>query len=343
MTKPFPVHLTFLGIILFAALVVACDGAQSMPPVDQERVDSAADWLVSTHQNADGGYTSFSQGADQAASDVNQTLDVIIGLAATGSDPAEPRGDASASPVGYLEANAPALAEYAAGNNAQAGKAIMAIVAAGEDPASFAGRNLVNELTAISVDVAALPAADPTSLSLTILGLVSADAPVPETLVTALIALQDQQSGGELAGSWDDGYGTAGNADATAMAIMALVAADSPEATDSLKAAQAFLLEVQDASGGFAYAPGFPTSANSTALVVQALHALGEPYWEDDGTWARAGGTPLDALLAFQSASGAFQADFGGGPSDDFFATVQSLPAAAGVTLPPPAWSETGS
>jgi hypothetical protein len=35
-------------------------------------------------------------------------------------------------------------------------------------------------------------------------------------------------------------------------------------------------------------------------------------------------------LLAFQSETGAFQADFGDGPFDDFYSTVQALPAAAG-------------
>ena len=35
-----------------------------------------------------------------------------------------------------------------------------------------------------------------------------------------------------------------------------------------------------------------------------------------------------------QAESGAFQADFGDGPLDDFFSTVQSIPAAAGKAFP---------
>ena len=35
----------------------------------------------------------------------------------------------------------------------------------------------------------------------------------------------------------------------------------------------------------------------------------------------------LDTLLAWQGASGAFQADFGDGPFADFFTTVQAMPA----------------
>jgi hypothetical protein len=47
--------------------------------------------------------------------------------------------------------------------------------------------------------------------------------------------------------------------------------------------------------------------------------------------------TPLLALLSFQSVSGAFQADYGQGPFDDFYATVQAIPAAAGESFPLPA------
>ena len=61
----------------------------------------------------------------------------------------------------------------------------------------------------------------------------------------------------------------------------------------------------------------------------------GEDVTATEGRWATAGGSPLDALLAFQGDSGAFRADFGDGPADDFYSTVQAIPAAAGHTLPP--------
>jgi hypothetical protein len=44
----------------------------------------------------------------------------------------------------------------------------------------------------------------------------------------------------------------------------------------------------------------------------------------------------LNALLLAQGESGAFQADFGDGPFDDFFTTVQAIPAVAGKAFPLP-------
>jgi hypothetical protein len=95
-----------------------------------------------------------------------------------------------------------------------------------------------------------------------------------------------------------------------------------------------FLHASQQPDGGWAYAPGFATSANSTALVAQALTALGEDWMDEEGSWSVEGQTPLAALLSFQSENGAFQADFGQGPVEDFFSTVQTIPALAGQWLP---------
>jgi hypothetical protein len=100
-------------------------------------------------------------------------------------------------------------------------------------------------------------------------------------------------------------------------------------------AARDFLVAAQPTEGGWGYGAGLPASANSTALVIQALIALGVDPTATGGEWAKAGRSPLDALLAWQGESGAFQADFGDGPSDDFYSTVQAIPAAAGRTLPP--------
>jgi hypothetical protein len=92
-------------------------------------------------------------------------------------------------------------------------------------------------------------------------------------------------------------------------------------------------------TAGWEYGPGFGDNANSTALVVQALAVTGNNYYEDDGPWAQNGHSPLTALLNWQNSTGAFQADLGQGPFDDFFSTVQAIPAAKGIPLPLPAWN----
>jgi hypothetical protein len=62
-------------------------------------------------------------------------------------------------------------------------------------------------------------------------------------------------------------------------------------------------------------------------MVVQTLNMLGEDVTSSESDWAVDDGTsPMTALLAWQNAeTGAFQADFGEGRSDNLYATVQSL------------------
>ena len=51
-----------------------------------EALLSAADWLISAHQNEDGGFSSFSIGADSAPSDVGGTVDALLALASADAD-----------------------------------------------------------------------------------------------------------------------------------------------------------------------------------------------------------------------------------------------------------------
>lgn len=287
---------------------------------------AAANWLMTAHQNKDGGFTSFSAGAGEAPSDVGGTTDALLALAAAGAD--------VETLVAYLADSGEALAAYAGGGGSFAGKLALALVTAGQNPRDFAGQDIVAILTGQIGEDGAINSATPFEQSLAIMGLAASGEIVPESATSWLAALQAAE--GDLAGSWDDGFGTAGNPDATAMAVMALnFAGAEPEA-----AAQGidFLLQAQLETGGWEYGPGFGENANSTALAVQALALAGQDV--SDG---------LTALLSWQSEAGAFQADFGSGPFDDFFSTVQALPALAlaqpvPVLLgPPPAAAPTAT
>jgi hypothetical protein len=89
---------------------------------------------------------------------------------------------------------------------------------------------------------------------------------------------------------------------------------------------------VQNADAGWPYQNpstySTETDANSTALVLQAIYAVGG----SPGDWYVGGADPLGVLLSLQNASGSFsyQASF---PGDNALATVQAIPAVAGVTL----------
>jgi hypothetical protein len=97
---------------------------------------------------------------------------------------------------------------------------------------------------------------------------------------------------------------------------------------------------VQSADGGWSFmaVSGQPSDPNSTALVIQALVALGKSLtsrkWETAG-----GGDPYRALASYQltcaddpANRGAFF--FPGGTDPNEIATVQAVPAAAGKKLP---------
>ena len=69
-------------------------------------------------------------------------------------------------------------------------------------------------------------------------------------------------------------------------------------------------------------------------LSAKLVTALGEDPAATGTRWARDGQSPLDALLRFQSESGAFQTDLGSGPVDDYYTTVLAIPASAGRAWP---------
>lgn len=344
--KYFTLPLTLLlGLALVTIALATLDAGTATavsPPAatpDSEHVtqpaalSKAIHWLYTTHQNDDGGFTSFSSGANQAPSTVGGTVDAAIAIAAAGYNPAAPYPGKTVSPIGYLRNNGTAVADYAIMHGGNGGKLLLALTAAGEDPADFAGYNFAISLTQQLSPTGQYNALTPFNQSLAILGLTAVDHTIP---LSATQWLKDQQAqGGEIDGSWDDGFGTQGNTDATAMTMMALVAGGDVPTSTALISATHFLSRTQRANGGWAYSPDpfFSENANSTALALGALSALGEDFYSDDSPWMQGGNTPLAALLSHQDAGGGFL--FFGGP--DFYATVQSAPGLTGKPYPLPA------
>ncbi|HSM57743.1 MAG TPA: hypothetical protein VK879_16435 [Candidatus Sulfomarinibacteraceae bacterium] len=324
-----------LMALLFSLNQASVVQAQEDGAAQATAVSRAAEWLVVTHQNEDGGYTGFSTGAGNAASDVGGTVDAVLALGSSGYNVAAPFADRDNTPITFLSENSEAMAAYAAQGGGQAGKLVLALVAAGQNPRTFAGHDFVISLTQHLSPTGEYNASSPFDNSLAMMAQVAVSGTAPVSATEWLVARQATE--GDLAGSWDDGFGTDGNVDGTAMALMALVAAGEGTDSDAVSQAREFLEAAQLESGGWGYTPEGAESANSTALAVQALSALGEDFYSESSPWAQNGVSPLAALLDWQSESGAFQTDFGDGPFDDFFTTVQALPAAAGRAFPPPA------
>jgi hypothetical protein len=321
----------FITLILFTLLLGRWQPAAAVTDGDQRTaVAHAVNWLVATHQNDDGGYSSFSAGANAAPSDVGGTVDAIISISSAGYNAAATVPGKDSNPIAYLRQNSADVVAYASADGGSAGKLVMALAAASQDPRRFEGEDFVAILQSHLADNGQFGVTDAFNQSLALLALAAAGESVPETATTYLLSLQADD------GSWDDGFGTLSNPDATAMVIMALLASGLPADDAALIAAADFLASAQLPTGGWEYGPGFGQNGNSTGLVVQALAALGLDFYSTSSPFLQETETPFTTLISFQGESGAFQADFGDGPFDDFFTTVQMIPAAVGKAYPLP-------
>jgi hypothetical protein len=93
--------------------------------------------------------------------------------------------------------------------------------------------------------------------------------------------------------------GGAGYVNATAFALLPLSALRDPALAPALARGADWLLHVQEASGAWGFAPGHEPSSDTTAAVLQALHAVGR------------GGTPQEArawsyLRSLRNADGGY-------------------------------------
>ncbi len=305
-----------LLVALMALLTFASPGAAFQEaPEAKEAVTKSTSWLLS-QQADDGGFVGFS-----GESDPSITSDAIIALAAARAAGIEVDLD---SAFAFLTSGDVALV-YAQTGAGQAAKLVLAAAAAGADP-----RN-VNGVDPLSLAVAGLD--ETTGLygtgvydhSLVMLAIAAAGDDIPDAAAETLIDYQIDDGSWAFDGSDIRG---AGDTNTTAAAIMALVAAGATGAPE-IDNALSYLESAQVEGGGFPYQPGdgAVADANSTGIVIQALIAAGEDPSSE--SWSNA----TAALLTFQNESGSFS--YMAEPADDnLYATVQAIPAAAGVTLP---------
>ena len=296
---------------MLAAVLAGClvwpVAAAAQSPADP--MQAAASWLR-TQQQPDGGFSNgFTPGSDPGA-----TADAVLAIAATGEKPAEWIVGGH-NPVDFLQQSAASGSIAGAGGFA---KITLAAIAAGADPRSFGGVDLIARILDDFSNEAGLFGGGPFDTALAIQALAAAGEPVPETAVAGLLATRMADGTYSFTGDITPG---AGDSNTTAMAVLALVAAGQrQEAAPSLE----YFRSVQNDDGGWTYqkpsAFGEATDANSTALVMQALAAAGEdlPAWND----------PAQALLALQVPSGAFIFN-AATSSENLLATVQALPALA--------------
>ena len=319
--------LPLSGSVLAAGQATPATTAPSpTPDPAAEALDRAIAYLIE-QQADDGGFVGF-----EGVSDAGTTTDAILALKAAGI-----RGVATesliSSAIGYLE---DAAGEYASSGPGQAAKVTLAAVAAGKDPTQFAGIDLIALATApVATPAAGTPAAlvgpggygdDLYDHALVLLALAAAGEPAPAEAIDALRATQAEDGSWSFTGATDPG---AGDSNTTALVIQALVATgngDDPMIAAGLEGLRA----METVNGQFAFQASDPmlADANSTALAIQAIVAAGQdPSSADE--WVNA----ARGLAAFQNVSGAFRYQ-DSDPADNLLATLQAIPAMAGLPLP---------
>ena len=323
--------LTGPSLALLPQPVLAQDATPAAPTPTpdplREPLERAVEYLLA-QQTEDGGFVGFAGTADPGT-----TADAVVALKAAGFrgitvDPA------ITAALVYLE---PQAAAYAAIGPGQAAKLALAAVAAGRDPAAFGGVDLLAAATApLATPTAGTPAATPAipggygtgifDHALVMLALAAVHRPVPPEAIAALRATQLADGSWAFDGSTEPG---AGDSNTTALVVQALVA--SGNGTDPMVAAALdYLRAVQTVTGQFAFQATEPlvADANSTALAVQAIVAAGQDP-TSPADWRNA----VRGLAAFQNVGGAFRYQ-DAEPADNLLATLQAIPALAGIPLP---------
>jgi prenyltransferase beta subunit len=264
------------------------------------RIIGRAFEFIFAAQEADGGWGS-----------VGQTIDVILAVAAAGWDP-NSIGPDGTSPVAYIAEN---LESYLENGPDAIGKAILGVVAAGQDPTNFNGTDLVTALQD-SYDSQAEAFGSPENTwhqALAILAISAVNSPIPDGAVNTLQDLQQSDGGWE----YTTGFGTW--PDNTALALQALIAAGLTADDAAVQAGIQYMQSHQLEDGGWG-------DSSTTAYAIMALNALGiDPLrWQTDS-----GETPIHNLFSYQNPSGAFifSQDF---PDESLMSTTSAVLAAAG-------------
>ncbi len=209
---------------------------------------------------------------------------------------------------------------------------IIAIAAAGQDPASFGG---VNYEALLEAQHASGQIGDPTLLNDDIFGIIAIDAAHDTSLMSEAqdslnYLMAHQGTDGGFSYTTDSCAWCGSDNNDTAAAIIAMYAASDLGLTraglDTAKTqALAYLLSTQQADGGFAYDQVSPSDGSSTAWSLMALNATGDSV-ATSATSAR------NWLMQNQNADGGFSFAAYGTTTSDTYTTANAVIALLGTT-----------
>ncbi|MFN2452093.1 MAG: hypothetical protein ABR541_07055, partial [Candidatus Dormibacteria bacterium] len=259
-----------MATCLLAGMLTAAPAAAQDTPAAR-----ALGYLL-TLQSSDGSIDPSSPAAPRPTQE--ETADTVLGAVALARKPNSLHVAAGASALDYLAAHSvgltPESADAAAAPTAQV---ILAMVAAGMNPRRVGdgGLDLVRRLEVQDKSDHIYGFGDTRAQAFGLLAEVASGTPVDAAAAARLRAMQNPD------GSWNEGVsaGAPGDTNATAMAVMALMAAEHtlPRHAQLL----AYLHVTQNLDGGFPeHKPAADGDTNSNplsdGLVIQALVSLGQ-------------------------------------------------------------------
>jgi hypothetical protein len=267
---------------------------------------TGADYLV-TRLTTSGGFAE----AGSSSASVGLTEWSVMGLAAAGRTPALMHRAGGRTPVQYLAANANTFTDAPTIE-----KAILAVVAMGKSPYSFAGKNLVTMLRTKVDSANGRIGAFSNSTYWGVLAFRAANTTAP-TKASAYIRAQQLSSGGY---GWAPGTGADSND--TAAAVMALRSLSTPCTWTAVAKAQSYMHTLQNSDHGYSLGLDGASDSQSTSWVVQARSTCG---LENSGA--------LAYLAARRLPSGAYNYQIGRTVTPAWV-TAQVLPAVNGRHYP---------
>ena len=344
------------GVVASAAVVsLATPTGAVTPALPQTAVaQDAAQWLG-------GQLTPQGTIDDQnpGTADFSATAQAVLSLGASGVDLTGARAGLS-----YLKANSAAYITASSNDGpGQLANLILAAHVLGANPTNFGGTNLVARL--LATEQASGPNAGRFGTDaqdadfnagtydqgLALAALAAAGAKADAASISWLQNQQCPNGGWTLPDNVTtpcdpDPIGAAfpnEDTNTTSLAVQGLAAQGALAAPVSTNAL-AFLASAQDSDGGWTYSPNTAdnpetSDPDSTALVIQALQALGQS--PSSPTFDQGPNTPLTALLSFQVTSGSDTGAFwfpgeGTSTTGNLLATSQAVPALEGLALPYP-------
>lgn len=316
-----------LGVMIMFGMIYFLHTGMALAktaPNQSEEIQAGLKYLQS-QQLPDGGITGFS-----GVSDPDTTARSVLAFETARQPLTATVSSSGKSMLDYLATQAISFTHDTTGTlfPGRAGIILSAVSAAGGDPATFGGMDLVKELeasylpdsgtysTTAKAEFSSGSASDQNQ-AWSILGLSLAGKTIPDEAVNYLAGSQAAD------GSWGGG-----DPDTTALAVSALIAGQKvTNQSDPIQKAIQYFHDTQLPSGG--WRPSWdtePLNADSTGWIIQAMVSAGEDVRGQ--SWNTQQANPLDALLSLQKPDGSI-----GGQYANTYSTAEAILGLSGVPL----------